>query len=633
MHDIEMKYYGEAGFLYPFDIRFDPNDRAFFDLLADGRARFRLWTEETAFTEAMLVLNDGQPRGEPMRRIDSDDRFAYWEAIVRPAGPKLTFSFAFLMRDGRPVYRCRHGIDHSVEPLDRYTVDLSTMTPFETPAWAQGAVIYQIFPDRFANGDPSNDPQGTVAWGSTPAWLAFQGGDLRGVTEKLPHLADLGVDIIYLNPIFASPSTHKYDCSDYYHVDPAFGGNEALRELVDAAHAQGMRVILDASFNHCHPRFFAFQDLVKNGESSPYRDWFTVHEWPVRVRYRPHLAEAAAAAGREQYLRYLHNFTEVSGVELEPVTGEGALVEPTYLAWYGVLDMPKINLSNPETRAYFLDVTRYWLREFKVDGWRMDVARHIVPDFWDDFRAAAKEVNPDCYLLAEIWGNTAPWLQGNQFDGTMNYFFRDLVVDFFATQKMDAADFLEGISRMLALYAPQVTACCQNLFSSHDVPRLLHEAGGDLARLRLATLFQLTMPGAPGIYYGDEIGMNGGQDPMNRGAFPWDKPETWDRETLELTRALIRLRKAHPALRNGEWRFLFQHRADAFGFERISEDERIMVVINRGQAIEQELSLRVQATGAEILWGNAEVTLGGEELILKGVGAQTGVILRLERAG
>jgi glycosidase len=572
VHDIEMKYYGEAGFLYRFDISFRPDDRAFCDLMPDGRVRFRIWTQP-GFVEAMLVFNDGKPQAVPMERLAEDRRFTYWGAVIRPstvtptglsaAGGTITYSFAFKLPDGRPVYQCQHGIDHSIETLDRYRLDLRSIKPFETPDWAKGAVIYQVFPDRFVNGNAGNDLPGTVPWGSKPAWLEFQGGDLQGITQKLDYLHDLGVDILYMTPVFTSPSTHKYDCSDFYHVDPGFGGDEALRELVDGVHRLGMKIVLDASFNHCHPRFFAFQDLVQNGPDSQYKDWFTVREWPVRVKYRPHRAAQARAGGREMYLRFLETFPQVTGVPLEEATDEGPLVEATYLAWYGVLDMPKINLSNPETRAYFLDVTRYWLREFDIDGWRMDVARHIVPDFWDDFRRAAKEARPDCYLLAEIWGNTSPWLQGTRFDATMNYFFRDLVVDYFAVQKMDTATFIDGIGQMLALYAPQVTHCTHNLFSSHDVTRFLYEADEELPRLRLATLFQMTMPGAPGIYYGDEIGVTGGDDPDNRRAFPWHRPETWDRETLELTRTMTRLRKAHPALRVGEWRPVWQG-ANAF---------------------------------------------------------------------
>ena len=343
----------------------------------------------------------------------------------------------------------------------------------------------------------------------------------------------------------------------------------------------------------------------------------TGRTWPSR----------RAPRGRPSTCGTWKRFVEVCGVELDTISDEGPLVEATYIAWYGVLDMPKINLSNPETRAYFLDVTRYWLREFGIDGWRMDVARHIVPDFWDDFRRAAKEVNPDCYLLAEIWGNTSAWLQGTQFDATMNYFFRDLSVDYFASERLDTAAFLDGVTNILALYAPQVIACCHNLFSSHDVPRLIFEAGGDVARLRLALLFQLTMPGAPGIYYGDEIGMNGGQDPLNRGAFPWDRPESWDRETLEWTRSLIQLRKAHGALRAGEWRLVWQGEA-AFAFERRSAEERVIVVVNRGAAVDA-LLLPMEAGQHEVLWGDASVAPADGGLLLSGIGAQTGIVLRV----
>jgi glycosidase len=315
---------------------------------------------------------------------------------------------------------------------------------------------------------------------------------------------------------------------------------------------------------------------------------------------------------------------------LEDATDDGPLVEATYLAWYGVLNMPKINLSNPETRQYFLDVTQYWLREFDVDGWRMDVARHVVPDFWDDFRRAAKAAKPDCYLLAEIWGNTSPWLQGTQFDATMNYFFRDLVVDYFARQSMDTPAFMQGVNHMLALYAPQVTHCTHNLFSSHDVTRLRFEAGEDLSRLRLATLFQLTIPGAAGIYYGDEIGMSGGEDPDNRRAFPWDRPESWDQETLALTRALVRLRREHPALRLGEYRPVWQD-GDAFAFERVVADERVLVMINRGAA-RDSLSLPVVADRAEVLFGDAQVHPGAEDLGVLGLGAHAGLVLQLDGA-
>ncbi|MGQ9489330.1 MAG: alpha amylase N-terminal ig-like domain-containing protein [Anaerolineae bacterium] len=624
MNFSEVKYFGKVGFLYPYDIRYDAADRAFCNPLSDGRVQFRLLTE-LACSEAFLVYNDGTPHGAAMRAWAADSRFRYWETIIAPAAPRLTYSFALKMANGRLVYFCKHGVDHAVEPLDRWELDLAHVTPFETPDWAKGAVIYQIFPERFANGDPANDPPGVVPWGSPPRWLEYQGGDLAGIVQHLDYLADLGVDILYLTPVFHAPSTHKYDCMDYYHVDPAFGGDEALHELVDALHRRGMKLVLDASFNHCHPRFFAFQDLLAHGPDSRYRDWFTVNEWPIRIKVRPHRTLHIADHRRSQYMAWLQTFPQVTGIPFETLDDDGPALEPTYLAWYNVLDMPKLNQRNPETRAYFMAVTQYWLREFGIDGWRMDVAQHIEPDFWADFRRAAKAVRPDCYLLAEIWGNTSPWLQGDQFDATMNYIFRDLCVAYFAQRALSTADFLEGITRMLSLYAPQVTAVTHNLISSHDVARFRHEAGEDVRRLRLATIFQLTMPGAAGIYYGDEIGMSGGEDPDCRRAFPWDRPDTWDRALLETVRTLIRLRREHPALRLGEWRPVWATE-EAFAFERAHAEERILVLINRNRPLER-VTLPAEAAGARVLWGTAHLAADREALTVMGLAPWDGVVI------
>jgi glycosidase len=309
-------------------------------------------------------------------------------------------------------------------------------------------------------------------------------------------------------------------------------------------------------------------------------------------------------------------------------TDAGPLVETTYEAWYGVVSMPKINLSNPETRAYFLDVARYWLREFDIDGWRMDVARHVVPDFWPDFRRATKSVKPDCYLLAEIWGDASAWLQGDMFDATMNYFFRDLCAEYFARDAMSTSDFLDGVARMLAMYAPQVMAVTHNLFSSHDTERFLHMAGGEARRLRLATLFQLTVPGAPGIYYGDEIGMTGGFDPDCRRAFPWDRPETWDHETLEMVRALTRLRKEHPALRHGEWRPVWSE-GYVFAFVREAPaGERVLVAINRGETT-MAVKTPVPTAQPEMLWGTVQAAPDGATLTLRDLAPWSGAVVRL----
>jgi cyclomaltodextrinase / maltogenic alpha-amylase / neopullulanase len=303
------------------------------------------------------------------------------------------------------------------------------------------------------------------------------------------------------------------------------------------------------------------------------------------------------------------------------------LLEPNYLAWYGVLDMPKLNQRNPETRAYFLDVTAYWLREFDVDGWRMDVARHVESDFWTDFRRVAKSVKPDCYLLAEIWGNTSPWLQGQHFDATMNYFCRDLCAAYFARADMGTAEFVDGVTRMLSLYAPDVMHVTHNLISSHDVERFLFAAGEDVRRLRLAHLFILTIPGAPGLYYGDEVGMSGGNDPDCRGAFPWHAPESWDLPTLALMREVAGLRHEFPALRFGEWRAVWVGQ-EAFAYVRTYQGQAVLVVINRGDQ-SAVIEVPVAVANPRLLWGGADVRAAESSIIFEGLTQWTGAVVLL----
>jgi cyclomaltodextrinase len=624
----EDKFFTQPGFLYPYDVRYEAADRACCNPLPDGRVQFRLRAEPT-LVEAVLVYNDGSVKGAPMEPVLAPvegaraRRFAYWEATIHPARRQLSYSFAFRDQVGRPVYYGRHGIDHSVEPLDRWRLDLDVCIPFTTPEWMHGALAYQIFPDRFANGDPTSDPPDSVPWGSPPHWFEFQGGDLRGIIQRLDYLQELGVEALYLNPIFTSPSNHKYDTADYYHVDPALGGDEALHALVEALHERGVRIILDASFNHCHPRFFAFQDVVQRGVDSPYVDWFTVREFPIVLRYRPALLTGYWQEWVEMAPERLGMPTQA----LEAADVDGPPFELSYLAWYDIPDMPKLNQSNPETRRYFLDVTAYWLAEFEIDGWRMDVARHVEQDFWREFQRVAKETRPDCYLLAEIWGDTSAWLQGDQFDATMNYILRDLALGYLARETLDTPAMVNGLLDMLSLYASQVTGVTYNLISSHDTERFLTLCDGNVSRLKLATLLQLTLPGAPGIYYGDEVGLEGGHDPDCRRAFPWDRPESWRRDMLDVVRQLAWLRRDTPALRRGDFYLVWQGE-DAFAFLRRHEEQRVLVVINRGGGMER-LPLAVGGAAPQVLWGEVRITVEGEGIVLHGLGAGTGTVIGL----
>jgi hypothetical protein len=364
------QYYRKPGHLFPYDVRYDPTDVAHCERQLDGTIRFRLITEP-GFTEAVVARIDGL--GTPMNPYARGQRFTYWEAIVDPDGPSFDYSFALRFGSDRYVYLVPAGITNAAERLDYWTLDVEQTQRLEVPAWACGATIYQIFPDRFADGDPSLTPADAAPWGSPPHSREFQGGDLRGIVQKVGHLAELGIDAVYLNPVFRSLSVHRYDAIDYYQVDERLGGNDALAEMADVLHSRDIRVILDASFNHCHPHFFAFQDVAENGPDSEYWSWFDIHKYPLSVKVRPQVAQSIYGDRADLFLEYQTTSTRAAGLTLIEADDEGPPVEPSYASWYGVPTMPRLRLSNQETREYFLDVATYWVREFGIDGWRMDV--------------------------------------------------------------------------------------------------------------------------------------------------------------------------------------------------------------------------------------------------------------------
>lgn len=581
--------FGVPGDMSPWDVRFDPADRAHLDDIGGGVGLFRVWAEPT-LTDGHLVVRTGvDVVAYPMAVISAGGRFDFWEIEAGPLPEQTRYSFAFKTPQGTGVYLSPGGVTNAIERLDRWALTLPE--PMTIPGWAEGVVIYQIFPDRFARSGVA-DPGDLEPWDNDPTPTGFKGGDLAGITERLDHLTALGIDVLYLNPIFAAPSNHRFDTVDYFNVDPLLGGNAGLRDLVSEAHDVGLRVVLDASFNHVHPSFFAFADVMERGPDSEYWSWFVVERWPLEIGYRQHFVD-------DDDRRRLQRWHEEIGLPLRELDGPGRAVEPSYEAWYGVATMPRVDLSHPAARAYMLDVAAYWVREFEIDGWRMDVARYVDRDFWLVFRKVVRDVDPDAYLLAEVWGDASDWLQGDMFDGTMNYTFRELALRFFATEEIDAAQLADGCARLWAQYAWPVTLANHNLLGSHDRARFLTEAGGEVWRARLAAVFQMTFPGAPGIYYGDEVGMEGGDDPHCRGAFTWDSGRH-ERSLLETYVELGRLRRTEPALVKGRWRP--ETNGDGvIAYSRELDGRRLVVVINRSPG-EQ----RVEVTGCSaILWGEA----------------------------
>ncbi|MBC7092858.1 DUF3459 domain-containing protein [Candidatus Bipolaricaulota bacterium] len=407
------------------------------------------------------------------------------------------------------------------------------------PKWVQGAVFYQIFPDRFRNGDPRNDPPGARPWGELPDRTSFFGGDLWGILEKLDYLEDLGITALYLTPIFEAPTNHKYDTEDYFQVDPAFGGNEALQELVRALHARGMRIVLDGVFNHCGERHPFFQDVLRQGRASPYWDWFTVYG--------------------ERILR-------------DP--------EPNYACFAGVPSMPEWNHANPKVREYLLSVVRHWLLEYEIDGWRLDTGDYLSPDFVRELYHAAKGINPEAYIVGEVWGIAASWFKHGALDGVMHYKLWEGLVHFFAQGTWDARRFADYVYSLWRSYPEENGFACYTLLGSHDKPRFLTLCQGDKRRLLLAAAFLFSFPGAPAIYYGDEIGMEGGEDPDCRRCFAWDQ-NLWDQETLAAFRELVRLRRGEPALRGGELHFVGAH-GRTLCLRRTLVGEEVLVALNAG---------------------------------------------------
>ena len=322
------------------------------------------------------------------------------------------------------------------------------MPEIQTPEWVKDAIFYQIFPDRFAKSDAVPKPSGLQPWGAPPTPHGYQGGDLLGVVEHLDYLADLGINAIYFNPIFQSGSNHRYHTHDYYQVDPMLGGNAAFRTLLDAAHARGIRVILDGVFNHASRGFFQFHDILENGPDSAYLDWFTVEDWPLR----PY--------GSKQ---------------------------PNYQCWWGLPALPKFNTATPAVREFLWGVAEYWI-EFGIDGWRLDVPTEIDDDeFWREFRRRVKAANPEAYIVGEIWHEAQRWLGGDQSDAVMNYLFARACLGFFGRETfahkyrpggfrlrpLRGRAFGNEIERMLALYAWPITLVQMNMLDSHDTARFL----------------------------------------------------------------------------------------------------------------------------------------------------------------
>ncbi len=435
----------------------------------------------------------------------SDRLYHYYEIKMKLTDVRFAYIFE-IEEEGETFYYSEDGVSKTYNFEEGFynffqMPYLNSNDRMEVVDWMRSAVFYQIFIDRFRQGDLKK-PQDYInmKWGDIPTPKSFAGGDLKGITEKLDYIRGLGVNALYLTPVFSSISNHKYDISDYMEVDPQFGTKEDLFRLVDTAHEKGIRVVLDAVFNHCSMNMRQFQDVLKKGKKSRYYDWFLIegdYPDPEKMNY-----ECFAAC----------NY------------------------------MPKLNTANPEVQEFLIDIALYWIREAGIDGWRLDVSDEVSHDFWRRFRKAVKAENPNCVIIGENWHDAYPYLMGDQYDSIMNYSFTKACLDYFAKGVFSAKEMADKLNGNLMRNYEQVNFMMLNLLDSHDTHRFFTEVKKDKKKLLAALALEMIFPGAPCIYYGTEICMEGGYDPDSRRCFSWEEKD-WDMEVMNEIKRLTALRK------------------------------------------------------------------------------------------
>ncbi|MBM3702609.1 MAG: glycoside hydrolase family 13 protein [Actinobacteria bacterium] len=460
---------------------------------------------------------------------------------------------------------------------------------FKIPDWVRNSIFYQIFIDRFYNGNKNNDPIRTDRWGSKPTRKNFFGGDLEGIVKKLPYLKNLGINAIYLTPIFKASTNHKYDTEDYFSIDPSFGDIDTFKKLLKIAHNKDIKIIIDGVFNHTGDNFWAFKDIIKNKKSSPYIDWYFINDFPIIKKPKPN-----------------------------------------YATFYDCYYLPKLNVDNTEVKKYIFNIVKFWTK-MGIDGWRLDTVPFIKNhNFWKEFRILVKEVNPNAYLVGEIWENARPWLLGDEFDGSMNYRLRDLVIKFFIKKEIDAKEFNNRINFLLKNYPWEAALSMLNLLGSHDTERYLTLCQGNLEKFRLSLIFLFTFPGAPMIYYGDEVGMVGENDPDCRRTMVWDK-SLWNKEINDIYRKLIRFRMEHESLRSGSFKTLLVFNR-LYVYQRLKGSDAVIVVLNAGEKQEKVTApLKNSAIFYESwvdLFTKSKYKAVGDYLVIKNVPKLSALVLK-----
>lgn len=418
---------------------------------------------------------------EKMQRTCEDRLFAYYSVTLQLKDVRFVYIFK-ITGEGKILYFSEDGLSgHYDYTLNYYNCfqlayinEIDIMKPVK---WLNTATFYQIFVERFNIGKKDKDLSYiNMKWGELPKPKSFAGGDIKGITEKLSYLKNLGINALYLTPVFSSVSNHKYDISDYYEIDKNFGDKGDLKELIEKAHSMGMKIVLDAVFNHCSENLSRFQDVLKNGRKSKYYDWFVI-------------------------------------------TNENPL---EYECFASCKYMPKFNTSNPEVCDFLIGIATYWINKFDIDGWRLDVSDEVSHDFWRQLRKAVKAAKPDCVLIGENWHDANIYLRGDQYDSIMNYAFTKACLDFYAFGSLTPQGFAEKLNELLMRNCNVTNNMLLNLLDSHDTHRFITQTG-DINKMMSAVALLYIFVGVPCIYYGTEIALQGYHDPDSRRTFDWTK--------------------------------------------------------------------------------------------------------------
>jgi len=517
----------------------------YLDFVAERRVRVTLRSFKNDISSASLVLmkdEKSRPENLPMVKFACDGMYDYFKAYVEGADTQCAYLFSASSGKNSRYFGYKGLMDDGSEKSLRdnaFHMPDSLFKRYTLPYWWPDAVFYQIFPDRFFDGDPFLNQKFVKDWGAKPSFDNFTGGDLEGVRKKLGHIVDLGANAIYFNPIFKSNSNHKYDTIDYYTIDETFGTTETLIKLVKDAHEKGIKIILDGVFNHTSTDFFAFADVRANGEKSKYATWYNFKSFPVDMQ------------------------------------------RPNYDCWWNNGALPKLNLKNADVYNYLLKIPEFWIKTAGVDGFRLDVPNELPHMFWKDFRRVVKDISKEYYIVGEIWADSSPWLQGDEFDATMNYLLRNALISFFVKRDFTALKLDETLARIRVSIPESAFYSMLNLLDSHDTPRFLTSCGNDSDILKSAVAFVMTYPGAPCVYYGDETGMQGDRDPDNRRCMEWDDKK-WKTDIFDFYKKMISLRKENAELTRGDL-FTLQARneGDIYAFARVSDKAAVVCAFSR----------------------------------------------------